>query len=204
MRDISRRLLLTALAVLSLAACQKAGTSAASGDDMTLGNPKAKVTVVEYASVACPHCARFNNDVFPAFKAKYIDTGLVHYVSREALTGEPTVAAAGFLLARCAGKDKYFAVTDAIYRAQDQIFQSGDVHGVLLHIAQSAGLSEDQMNKCITDENAIKALNDRVEKYSKQDGVDSTPTFIVNGKKMTPGEVTLAQLDTAIQPALKK
>ncbi len=200
---ISRRLLLTALAVLSLAACQKAGTSATSGDDMTLGNPKAKVTVVEYASVACPHCARFNNDVFPAFKTKYIDTGLVHYVAREALTGEPTVAAAGFLLARCAGKDKYFAVTEAIYRAQDQIFQSGDVHGVLLHIAQSAGLSEDQMNKCITDENAIKALNDRVEKYSKLDGVDSTPTFIVNGKKMTPGEVTLAQLDAVIQPLLK-
>ena len=203
MRDISRRLLLTALAVLSLAACQKAGTGAASGDDMTMGNPKAKVTVVEYASVACPHCARFNNDVFPSFKTKYIDTGLVHYVAREALTGEPTVAAAGFLLARCAGKDKYFAVTDAIYRAQDQIFQTGDVHGVLLHIAQSAGLSGEQMNNCITDENAIKALNDRVEKYSKLDGVDSTPTFIVNGKKMTPGEVSLAQLDAVIQPLLK-
>ena len=203
MGAISRRLMLVAVAALSLAACNKSGPGALSGDDMTMGNPKAKVTVVEYASVACPHCARFNNEVFPAFKTKYIDTGLVHYVAREALTGEPTVAAAGFLLARCAGKDKYFLVTDAIYRAQDQIFQSGDVHGVLLHVAQSAGLSEDQMNKCITDETAIKALNDRVERYFKQDGIDSTPTFIVNGKKLKPGEISLAELDAAIQPLLK-
>ena len=203
MGAISRRLVLAAVAALSLAACNKGGSGAVSSDDMTMGNPKAKVTVVEYASVACPHCARFNNDVFPAFKKKYIDTGLVHYVAREALTGEPTVAAAGFLLARCAGKDKYFLVTDAVYRAQEQIFQSGDVHGVLLHVAQSAGLNEDQMNKCITDETAIKALNDRVEKYSKLDGVDSTPTFIVNGKKLKPGEISLAELDAAIQPLLK-
>ncbi len=203
MGAISRRLMLVAVAALSLAACNKGGSSAVSGDDMTMGNPKAKVTVVEYASVACPHCARFNNDVFPAFKKKYIDTGLVHYVAREALTGEPTIAAAGFLLARCAGKDKYFLVTDAIYRAQDQIFQSGDVHGVLLHVAQSAGMSEDQMNKCITDETALKALQDRVDKYFKQDGIDSTPTFIVNGKKLKPGEISLAELDAAIQPLLK-
>ena len=203
MGAISRRLMLVAVAALSLAACNKGGSSAVSGDDMTMGNPKAKVTVVEYASVACPHCARFNNDVFPAFKKKYIDTGLVHYVAREALTGEPTIAAAGFLLARCAGKEKYFLVTDAIYRAQDQIFQSGDVHGVLLHVAQSAGMSEDQMNKCITDETALKALQDRVDKYFKQDGVDSTPTFIINGKKLKPGEISLAELDAAIQPLLK-
>ena len=203
MGAISRRLMLVAVAALSLAACNKGGSGAVSGDDMTMGNPKAKVTVVEYASVACPHCARFNNDVFPAFKKKYIDTGLVHYVAREALTGEPTVAAAGFLLARCAGKDKYFLVTDAIYRAQDQIFQSGDVHGVLLHVAQSAGMSEEQMNKCITDETALKALQDRVDKYFKQDGIDSTPTFIVNGKKLKPGEISLAELDAAIQPLLK-
>ena len=203
MRAISRRLMIVAVAAFSLAACSKGGSTAASADDNTLGDPKAKVTVVEYASVACPHCARFNNDVFPAFKKEFIDTGKVYYVAREALTGEPTIAAAGFLLARCAGKDKYFAVTDAIYRAQDQIFQSGDVHGVLLHIAQSAGMNEDQMNKCITDDKAIKALNDRVEKYSKQDGVDSTPTFIVNGKKLPPGEISLAQLEAAIQPLLK-
>ena len=203
MRAISRRLVLVAVAALSLVACNKTGSGGASGDDMTIGDPKAKVTVIEYASVACPHCAKFNADVFPEFKKKYVDTGKVYYVAREALTGEPTLAAAGFLLARCAGKAKYFLVTDAIYRAQDQIFQTGDVHGVLLHVAQSAGLSEDQMNKCITDENAIKALNDRVERQSKQYDVNGTPAFIINGKKLKEGETSLAELDAAIQPLLK-
>src|SRR5579871_3142309 len=79
-------------------------------DDMTLGSPKAKVTVIEYASASCPHCARFNNEVFPAFKAKYVDTGRVFYVFREFLTEPASLAAAAFLTARCAGKGKYFGV----------------------------------------------------------------------------------------------
>src|SRR6201996_4270527 len=110
-------------------------------DDMTLGDPHARVTVIEYASASCPHCARFNNEVFPAFKAKYIDTGKIHYVFREFLTEPVEVAAAAFLTARCAGKDKYFSVLDAVFKAQTQMFQSGDIKGTLLGIAQSAGLT---------------------------------------------------------------
>ena len=205
MRDLSRRLMLAAFAALTLVACAKGGGSggAVTADEMTMGDPKAKVTMIEYASVACPHCAHFNNDVFPEVKKKYIDTGKVFYVSREALTGEPTVAAAGFLLARCAGKDKYFQVTDAIYRAQEDMFRSGDVHGTLLRIAQSAGMSEDQFTKCITDDKAITALNDRVEKSSKQDNVDGTPFFIINGKKWKEGDVSMADVDAELQPLVK-
>jgi protein-disulfide isomerase len=203
MRLINRRIVLVAAAALSLAACNKGGGQAVTDQDMTMGSPTAKVTMVEYASVACPHCAKFNNEIFPAFKAKYIDTGKVRYVAREALTGSPAVAAAGFLLARCAGKDKYFQVTDAIYRAQTDMFTSGDVRGTLLRIGQSAGLSEDQFNSCITDEKAIKALNDRVEKTNTQDKVDGTPDFFVNGKHVATGEVTLQQLSAAIDPLLK-
>src|SRR5277367_1630408 len=101
-------------------------------DDMSLGNASAKVTVIEYASASCPHCAEFNNDVFPAFKAKYIDSGKIHYVFREFLTPPVPVAASGFLIARCAGKDKYFSVLDAIYHGQEAMYQSGDYHGALL------------------------------------------------------------------------
>ncbi len=200
---ISRRLALAAAAALALAACSKGGGGAVSADEMSMGNPNAKVTVVEYASVACPHCAAFNNEVFPEFKKKYIDTGKVRYVAREALTGDATVAAAGFLLARCAGKDKYFQVTDAIYRAQTDMYQSGDVHGTLLRIARTAGLSEDQFNKCVSDEKAQRALAQRVDKFSKQDDVTGTPAFIINGKKLKEGEVSMDQLDAAIQPLLK-
>src|SRR5271170_7604643 len=112
MRRSPRLLVAIVIAALSLAACDKLfhKTSTVTADDMSLGNPTAKVTVIEYASASCPHCARFNNDVFPAFKTKYIDSGRIHYVFREFLTPPVEVAAAGFLTARCAGKDKYFSV----------------------------------------------------------------------------------------------
>ena len=198
MRFFGHRLLIAAAMAFSVAACGKSGVAVTS-DDMSMGNPQAKVTVIEYASASCPHCAEFNNDVFPAFKAKYIDTGKVHYVFREFLTPPVEVAASGFLIARCAGKDKYFSVLDAIYRGQQQMYQSGDFRGSLLRIAQSAGMSEQQFNACTTDEAALKALNDRVEKAQK-DGINATPSFIVNGTKMD-GAATLANLDAAIAAA---
>ena len=168
---------------------------------MSLGNPAAKVTMIEYASVACPHCARFNNEVFPAFKAKYIDTGKVHYVAREALTGDPAIAAAGFLIARCAGKDKYFQVVDAIYHAQQEMFTGGDPHAVLLNIARSAGITDAQFEACIKDEGALNALNARGSGYVKDDKINGTPTFVINGKVYDKGEMTLAELDAAVAEA---
>jgi protein-disulfide isomerase len=206
MARLSRHLMIAAAALATLAACSKSGASvgAPGPEDMTMGNPQAKVLVAEYASVACPHCAAFNNDVFPAFKAKYIDTGKVHYVLHEMLVGgqgEQAMAAAGFLLARCAGKDKYFAITDEIFHQQQAIVASGDLRGGLLRIAQSAGMTEPQFNACVGDQNALKALDARVEKAGK-DGVNVTPTFIINGKKIE-GNQTLDTLDKAIAAASK-
>jgi protein-disulfide isomerase len=197
------RLVLVAALTMLVAACgQKAGTSGALPDDMTLGDPNAKVTVVEYASAGCPVCARWGTEVFPAFKAKYIDTGKVHFVYKEMLVGggvEVTVAASGFLLARCAGKDKYFPVVEAIYRNQEQAFQQP--RETLLDIARSVGMNDEQFNKCISDEKALKALNERVDAHARKDGVNSTPTFVVNGKQMEPGYHSLEEMDSAIAAA---
>ena len=188
----------------TLAACSQGGkTTTVTSDDMSLGNPTAKVTVMEYASASCPHCAEFNNTVFPAFKAQFIDTNKIHYVFREFLTPPVEVAAAGFLTARCAGKDKYFSVLDAIYRGQTAMFQSGDFRGALLRIAESAGMTEAQFNACISDDASLKALNDRVTTYEKRDNITGTPTFIVNGTSLD-GEQTLQSLDTAIAAAQAK
>ena len=154
---------------------------------MDLGNAQAKVTVVEYASVGCPVCAKWQQEVYPAFKAKYIDTGKVHYVFREMLVGpgpEIAVAASGFLVARCAGKDKYFAVNDAIFKNQQQAFEAP--RETLLNVAKSVGMTEDSFNKCINDEKAIQALNDRVDRHNRDDHVNSTPTFVINGKAWSP------------------
>ena len=203
MSNLTRRLLMVAaVGALALAGCSK-GASGASEGDMSLGDPNAKVKVVEYASASCVHCAAFAIDTFPEFKKKYIDTGKVHYTLKEFLTPPNQVAAAGFLTARCAGEDKYFDVLDAVFRNQQEMFQSGDFRGGLLRVAQSAGLTEQQFNACISDEEALKALNARVEKAVKEDKITGTPTFLVNGKEVAVGEVSMAQLDAAIAEASK-
>jgi protein-disulfide isomerase len=195
------------MASLTLAAtgCSKgASTAAVSSTDMSEGVPTAKVTVVEYASVACPICAVVNHDVMPAFKAKYVDPGKVRYVYRPMMTGDASVATAGHLLAQCAGKDKFFKVVDAVMRSQDQMggeqTRYANARPVLLDIAQSVGLSEDQFNTCITDPKAIQALNDENDAALKA-GVEATPTFFINGKKIEGHD--MADLDKAIQPLLK-
>ena len=196
-------IVMTALMAFSLAACNgaKTGGAGALPDDMSMGDPKAPVTVIEYASVGCPVCGRWQAEVYPAFKAKYIDTGKVHYVFREMLVGggsEVAVASGGFLLARCAGKDKYFAVNDAVFASQPGVFEAP--RETLLSIAKSMGMTEDQFNKCVSDEPALLALNKRVETNAKQ-GVNSTPTFVVNGKQLEAGYTPLEALDAAIAQA---
>ena len=171
-------------------------------NDITLGNPKARVTVVEYASLSCSHCAHFNTDVFPAFKAKYIDTGKVRYVFREFLTEPVQVAAAGFLTARCAGKQNYFKVVDGVFRSQAEIFATRDLGPSLTRIAKSVGIDEDGLKACLSDDKALKALSDRVARFSKEADITSTPTFVVNGNKLKGGH-TLEDLDTAISEAKK-
>ena len=191
---------------LGLAACKPAGGGAngAMPDDMSLGSPTAKVTVLEFASLGCPICAKWNNDMFPAFKAKYIDTGKVHYVLKEFSTGDAPVAAAGFLLARCAGKDKYFQVVDAVFRQEAELLESdrnAEKRDRLVKIAQSAGIPESQFDACTSNDDALKAFNDRVDAAAKKYNVNETPTFLINGKPYT-GLIEGAPMDQAITDAL--
>ena len=202
--------------VASLAACKPgggggAGGSGASGgagavsqEDMSLGDPNAKVTVIEYASLGCPVCAHWNNTVFADFKTKYIDTGKVRYTLREFLTGDAPVASAGFLLARCAGASKYFQVVDAVWRQEEPLLESernAEKRDALVKIAQSMGLTEAQCNTCVTDDKAILALNARSEKWAGDDHIENTPTFVINGKIYDNGFLSLADMDKAIAEA---
>jgi protein-disulfide isomerase len=190
---------------LGLAACKPAsgGANGAMPDDMSLGSPTAKVTVLEFASLGCPICAKWNNDMFPAFKAKYVDTGKVRYVLKEFSTGDAPVAAAGFLLARCAGKDKYFQVVDAVFRQEADLLETdrnAEKRDRLVKVAQSAGIPETQFDACTSNDDALKAFNDRVDAAAKKYNIDSTPTFIINGKATT-GYQDMAALDKAIADA---
>jgi protein-disulfide isomerase len=198
-----RSLAAAALMAVTLAGCAKtAGTAGiAADDDMTLGNPNARVKVVEYASASCPHCARFDIEVFPAFKAKYVDTGKARFTLKEYLTEPEVLAAGGFLLARCAGKDRYFQVLDAVFRAQNQMIQSGDYRTGLSRIAKDpGGLTDAQFEGCMKDTAAEKALAARVDRHLKVDKIEATPTFVINGKRFE-GEMTMPELDAAIAKA---
>lgn len=200
---MTRRMALLGVLAPALAACGGGAKQAGPvPDDMSLGNPAAKVTVVEYASVACPVCGRWYKEVWPAFKARYVDTGKVHYIAREMLVGdasEVAIAASGFLLARCAGKDKYFAVTDAVYKSQPGIYD--DPSGTLLGIARTFGFSQAQFDACVRDEAQLNALSLRVANNAKLGSVDSTPTFVVNGRALEAGYQPLSALDAAIAQA---
>ena len=204
MRQPNRRIAVAAFGALALCAGSALAAPAALPDDMTLGDPKAKVKLVEYASLSCSHCATFNNQVFPAFKKKYIDTGKVHYTLREILTPPAQVAAAGFITARCAGKDKYFTVVDAVFRGHDEIVKTGDARAVLVGAAKAGGMSEAQFEACLSDESALEALNARVARNAKQGEISGTPTFVFNGKKVKEGEMTAAELDAAVAAASKR
>jgi protein-disulfide isomerase len=167
--------------------------------DYRLGDPKAKVTMVEYASDTCPHCARFAGEVFPAFKAKYVDTGKVLYIFREFPTDPVQLSAAGFLVARCSGYDKYFDVVNALFQAQKTAKSGLDF---LMGGAKVGGLSEDQAKACLDNPTALADLNKRVENAANVEKIDGTPTFVVNGKKLPDGEKTIKDLDAAIEPLL--
>jgi protein-disulfide isomerase len=196
--------LLIGLSLLAGAsACNKPQGGGPATGEMSLGNPQAKVTMIEYASLGCPICAKWNNEVFPDFKAKYIDSGKVHYVFREFLTGDAPVASAGFLLAHCVGKDKYFQIIDEVFHQEAPLLESDrgpEKRDALVRIAESAGLTEAQFDACVTNEAALTALDNQAQRYAKEDNIQATPTFVINGKPMS-GFETMAEMDAAIAAA---
>ena len=152
--------------------------------DMALGAPGAPVTIIEYASMTCPHCAAFHRTVFPELKAQYIDTGTVRFVFRE-FPVDP-VAATGSMLARCIAKDdprKYHAAVDGLFAAQER-WTANNTTDQLRGIAKQAGLSEEAFNACVADQQLLTGLQQSRDYAYKTLKVDATPTFFVNGRRM--------------------
>ena len=171
------------------------GATASPPEAMSLGKPHAPVTVIEYASVGCPHCAVWANTVFPDFRREYIDTGKVRFEFHEMITGNPALAVAGFLTARCASPDKYFQVVDDIFAQQDDIGRGGIE--ALEKIGEHAGLTREQFMACLQNGPALQALQARTAEDAQAHGVTGTPTFFVAGQKLD-GEQTLETLGAAI------
>jgi len=151
--------------------------------DIVVGSADAPTTIVEYASMTCPHCAQFQTEVLPELKTKYIDTGKVKYMLREFPLDN--LAAAAFMLARCAGDDRYYAMVDAMFATQETWAVPGaDGKEQLLKIARQAGMSKEQFDQCLADEALFKKILDTRTKAHDKFQVDSTPTFFINGKRL--------------------
>lgn len=167
--------------------------------DIVVGSANAPNTIVEYASMTCPHCAQFQTEVFPQVKAKYIDTGKARYILREFPLDN--LAAAASMLARCSGNDRYYPMVDALFSTQESWAVPGvDAKDKLLQIARQAGMSKDEFDKCLTDKELFSKIVQVRQIANDKFQVDSTPTFFINGKRLK-GDHQLKDFEVAFGDA---
>lgn len=208
-------------APLVFAACSKASSEASPANaakptgaaakfeiqptDMVMGDAGAPVTLIEYASVTCPHCAAANEQIIPAIKQKFIETGKVNLVFREFPTAPANYSIIGSLLARCAaekaGPEAYFLITDALFR-QQQTWVSKDARAELVKIVAQAGMDEAAVDACVKREDLQKVINDNATTALEKYKVTGTPTFFLNGEKLpikSPAEFEKAIADAVAE-----
>jgi len=182
--------------------------------EMVLGDDKAPVTIIEYASMTCPHCANFHATTYPELKKRYIDTGKARFIFREFPLDQ--LAAAGFMLARCSAQDvkaavpglditkvaaqRYYAMIETLFAQQKDWVVQRPLQP-LLNIAKQAGFSEQSFNECLKNQTVLDGIKEVGDRGGKL-GVNSTPTFFINGKKFS-GSLTIDDMDKAIAPFLK-
>ena len=145
-----------------------------------IGDPEAPVTIIEYASMTCPHCRAFHVNTLPVIKEKYIDTGIAKLYFRE-FPFDPAAAAA-FMLAECAGEEKYFSMIDVLYEKQST-WSRGKVVDELFKIAKLAGFTQESFNACLKNQQLLDNVLSIQKKAAEDYGVDATPTFFINGTK---------------------
>src|SRR5215469_12240805 len=161
-------------------------------DDRILGNPEAPITIVEYASLTCPHCAHFANDVLPEIKKEWIDTGKAKLVLRDFPLDEPALRAA--MITRCAPPDRYYAFADTFFAAQEKWVRSTDYREALVRLAKLGGMGKEEFDACLANTALENKIVEGRLKASQELNVDSTPTFFVNGSKLA-GAPTLEEFE---------
>ncbi len=215
---LTRRQFYTAAAIAALAGTETAGTvfsrgakadtpetdqaelaKAGPAGDVVLGSDKALVTVIEYASLTCPHCAHFSTATFPELQKRYIDTGKVRFIFREFPLD--ALAAAGFMLARCAGNDKFIPVIEALF-AKQQEWMVKEPIPPLREIAKQFGFTEQSFDACLANQKVLDEIQEVRDRAATKLGVNSTPTFFINGKKFV-GDQSIDAMAKEIDPYLK-
>jgi protein-disulfide isomerase len=168
--------------------------------DKILGNALAPVTIIEYASLTCGHCAAFHEVGYKFLKEKYIDTGKVRYILRD-FPLDP-LAAAGFMLSHCAGEGKYYPMVDMLFAQQKTWTQTDKPVDALMSLARQAGFTQESFEACLKNQTIYEGVNAVRKTGSEKFKVDSTPTFFFNGRKVT-GNIAPKELENIIEPLLK-
>ncbi|SDO98989.1 DsbA family protein [Phyllobacterium sp. OV277] len=168
-------------------------------EDMVMGKAEAPVTIIEYASMGCSHCADFTAHTLPAIKAKYINTGKAKLIFRELPLESRSTAI--FMLARCVTKERYYPFIETLFGHQEQWLQIADIKSYLLQTSKLAGLTEEQFTACLANQDLLNKVNAGRERGLKEFGITGTPTFFINGKKYV-GALSLAQMSAIIENEL--
>jgi protein-disulfide isomerase len=167
--------------------------------ELSLGDPKG-VTMIEYGSLTCSHCATFAATVFPAFRAAYVDTGKVHFIFREFARNPLDLAA--FVLARCEGDDKALATIELLFAEQEKwAFVDKPLDGLITAL-RPTGMSHDQAMACLKDQSKADAITKVLGAAVQDVKVEGTPTFVIDGK-VYDGELSMADLDAILKPLVK-
>lgn len=201
-----RRALVGLIAVLgwalaAITAAQAEINFAEAAKERFLGKDDAPLTVVEYASLTCSHCANFHTKTLPAFKAKYIDTGKIKLVFRDyPLDG---VALRGSMLARCAAPDRFFTYIDSIFRSQEGWIRSPDPVKALIQVVRLGGMSQADADTCLQNKELSESVVNSRMQAEQSFNVRSTPSFVINGKTY-PGAFSIEEFDKILEPLLPK
>ncbi len=167
--------------------------------DVAQGPADAKVTIVEYASLTCSHCAAFHRDTYPELKKRYIDTGKVRFILRE-FPLDP-LATAGFMLARCDGEGKYYPIVDMLFQQQRAWAFTEKPLDALRQMMRQAGMSQEKFDSCLKDQKLYEVVNAVKNRGMETFKVDSTPTFFINGQRH-PGNMSIDEIEKIIRPML--
>ena len=170
-------------------------------DDAVLGSDQAPITMIEYASLTCPHCASFHNLTLPQIKTNYIDKGLVRLVYRDFPLDGTALRAA--LLAHCAPKESYFAMLEVLFRSQDDWALTSDPLKALAQIGRTAGIDQPAFDACMADDAAKTRIIERVQEAAKTFNIESTPSFVINGQKRS-GAASFEEFDKVLKDLLPK
>ena len=200
-RSLFALFIIALAAIAPLSAMAGIASNEEATEEKVIGSEKAPVTMIEYASLGCHHCAAFHQDTYPKIKKEYIDTGKLRMIFRDFPLGTPALAAA--MVARCSGPSRYFGFVDLLFRSQAQWSRSDDVIAELTKVARFGGMSGTDVQACLQNQYLLNSIQAGAKKAQEEHKIRSTPSFVI-GDETIPGAADFEEFSRIIEKALKE